>query len=120
MTKIVLAALAALMSLSMFSSDASAFGRRSGDFIHNGTIYVASRARDCDRGTGWHYRGGRRVWGPSNGTVYYQSPKFVRPRVMMHAPRQVQVGWQPSVNCEAMGGRRTMNPSTGRPSCLVP
>ena len=31
-----------------------------------------------------------------------------------------QVGWRPTVDCEGMGGKRTVNPNTGRPSCLVP
>lgn len=28
--------------------------------------------------------------------------------------------FRPSVDCDAMGGVRTVNPNTGRPSCFVP
>lgn len=65
---------AALVALVSFASDASA-QRRCGDFIQNGTIYVASRARDCDRGTAWRRDSrGQRHWSTTNhGHAYYRS-----------------------------------------------
>jgi hypothetical protein len=31
-----------------------------------------------------------------------------------------QPDWKPSVDCAALGGTRTINPNTGKPSCYVP
>ncbi len=64
MTKLMTLALA-LFALFSLVPEASA-ARRCGDFIYNGTIYVASNARDCDRAFGWQQGPHGRYWGPRN------------------------------------------------------
>ncbi|TSC61914.1 MAG: hypothetical protein Athens041674_621 [Parcubacteria group bacterium Athens0416_74] len=82
MTKIVrlLFGMALLAVSQMAMSLEASAQRRCGDFIQNGTIYVASRARDCDRGTSWQRdRRGNRIWGMSRASShrsYYKSRQY--------------------------------------------
>lgn len=100
MTKIVklFFGLAMLAISQMAMSNEASAQRRCGDFIQNGTIYVASRARDCNRGTAWvrdsrgqRHWGTSRMYGSSHRSYYHGRRAHARSYAPAYAYRPAAV-----------------------------